>query len=118
MSITIVTPSHYTLMSERPAAVQERHREAMTPASVVASGPGMASSSCVVTISPSTASDSASRRTGHPPQLPSGDPCLIVMRPRVQRKPPRKAGTGTGTGTVLDSSPAGGPLTGLSAGRG
>lgn len=117
MSTTIVTPSHYTLMSEQPAAVKEKHRS-MTPACVVASGPGLASSSCVVTISrSSTAFDGASRQRQSPPtQLPSGDPCLIVMRPRVRRKPPRKAGTSTYARANL--SPAWALCRTSSAGRG
>lgn len=96
MSIAIVPPSHYTLMSEPAAAVDEKQTDQPPPV-WSHSGPGLASSSCVVTVSPSsTAFHGASRPDRSPPsQLPSVDPCLIVMRPRVQQKSPRKAGTST-----------------------
>ncbi|KAL7920300.1 hypothetical protein ACQKWADRAFT_164593 [Trichoderma austrokoningii] len=82
---------------------------------VVASGPGLASSSCVVTVSPRSNRQpriALLARAGHCPlQLPSGDPRLSVIRPRVQRKPPRKAGTGLSThlrsGGLLRTSSAG-----------
>ncbi|GFP55860.1 hypothetical protein TASIC1_0006003000 [Trichoderma asperellum] len=106
----LFTPSHYTLMSEPAAAVEEKQTDRPAPASVVTSGPGLASSSCVVTVSPSsTAFHGASRPDRSPPsQLPSVDPCLIVMRPRVQQEPPHKAGASTcarlisGLGPFLD----------------
>ncbi|KAH8126865.1 hypothetical protein FP744_10001106 [Trichoderma asperellum] len=93
-----------------PAAVEEKQTDRPAPASVVTSGPGLASSSCVVTVSPSsTAFHGASRPDRSPPsQLPSVDPCLIVMRPRVQQEPPHKAGASTcarlisGLGPFLD----------------
>ncbi|UKZ91570.1 uncharacterized protein TrAFT101_006546 [Trichoderma asperellum] len=79
-----------------PAAVDEKQTDQPPPV-WSHSGPGLASSSCVVTVSPSsTAFHGASRPDRSPPsQLPSVDPCLIVMRPRVQQKSPRKAGTST-----------------------
>lgn len=116
MSIMIVVPSRYT-MSERPA-VRAAQRQAMTPARVwshqdlvwrrrLASSQSLHRQPLIALLA---------RPGRRPAQLPSGDPCLIVIRPRVQQKPSQGWDCARHRLCSIHLRP--GPFADLSAGRG
>ncbi|KAK1246309.1 hypothetical protein MKX08_000111 [Trichoderma sp. CBMAI-0020] len=84
--LTIIVPSRYTPMSERPAVKEPppvwSHQDLVWRRRL-ASSQSLHRQRLIALLA---------RPGHHPPQLPSGDPCLIVMR-LVYSKSPRKAGT-------------------------